>query len=102
MRPNVGLKPTQPQNAAGIRTLPPVSLPVAAAASPPATAAADPPLEPPAMRARFQGLRVVPKNGLIVVTPPPSSWVLLLPRRAVPAAASRATSVASCVGICVS
>ena len=46
------------------------------------------------------GLRVVPKNGLIVVTPPPSSCVLLLPRRTVPAAASRATSVASCEGTC--
>ena len=32
MRPKVGLKPTHPQNAAGMRTLPPVSLPVAASA----------------------------------------------------------------------
>src|SRR5688500_8951313 len=73
MRPYVGLSPTQPHNAAWFRRLPPVSLPVAAVTRPAATAAADPPLDPPAMRLTSQGLRVVPKNGLIVVTPPPSS-----------------------------
>ena len=36
-------------------------------------AAALPPLDPPGILARSTGLRVVPKNGLSVVTPPPSS-----------------------------
>ena len=97
-RPNVGLRPTHPHIAAGMRTLPPVSLPVAATTRRAATAAADPPLEPPAIRARSRGLCVVPKNGLIVVTPPPSSWVLVLPRSTVPASASRVTTAASWSG----
>jgi hypothetical protein len=48
--PYVGLKPTTPQQAAGIRIDPPESVPSAASASPAASAAADPPLEPPAIR----------------------------------------------------
>ena len=99
MSPKVGFRPTHPHSAAGMRTLPPVSLPVAAATSRAATAAADPPLDPPAIRDRSCGLCVVPKNGLIVVTPPPSSWVLVLPRSTVPASVRRATTAASCSGI---
>src|SRR5690242_15114696 len=48
--PYVGLKPTTPQQAAGIRIEPPESVPSAASARPAASAAADPPLEPPAIR----------------------------------------------------
>ena len=47
---DVGLKPTTPQQAAGMRIEPPESVPSAASASPRATAAAEPPLDPPAMR----------------------------------------------------
>ena len=54
--PKVGLKPTHPQNAAGMRTLPPVSLPVAAAQRCATTAAADPPLDPPGMRVGSTGI----------------------------------------------
>ncbi len=49
MRARVGLSPTIPQTAAGIRNDPPPSLPVAAGTIPDATAAAEPPLEPPAL-----------------------------------------------------
>jgi hypothetical protein len=45
--PKLGLKPTTPQHAAGTRTEPPVSVPIAATAAPLATAAADPLDDPP-------------------------------------------------------
>ena len=48
--PYVGLKPTQPQKLAGIRMLPPVSVPMVPAASRAAMAAPEPPLDPPGMR----------------------------------------------------
>src|ERR1700675_3961764 len=46
-RPEVGFSPTMPQNAAGWRIEPPVSVPVAPTHRCAATAAADPPEEPP-------------------------------------------------------
>ena len=49
MRPKVGFKPTVPQNADGMRTDPPVSVPIAMNAMPVATAAPEPPEEPPGM-----------------------------------------------------
>jgi len=45
-------KPTTPQSAAGIRTEPPVSLPIAISHMPSATATAAPEDEPPGTRAR--------------------------------------------------
>ncbi len=48
--PKPGLKPTMPQQAAGMRIDPPVSVPRAPSASPSARAAAEPPLDPPAVR----------------------------------------------------
>ena len=58
----VGLKPASPHNAAGMRTEPPVSEPIAATAMPSVTGTAAPDEEPPGMRpvARSQGLRGVP------------------------------------------
>ena len=53
--------PTTPQNEAGWRMEPPVSLPRASAPMPAATAAAEPPEEPPGTRARSRGLHVRPK-----------------------------------------
>ena len=47
---SVGLRPTMPQQAAGIRIEPAESVPSAASARPAASAAAEPPLEPPATR----------------------------------------------------
>src|SRR5687768_17433517 len=68
-RPYVGLSPTQPQRAAGMRMLPPVSVPIVAQARSATVAAPLPPLEPPGMRSRSQGLRVGPYQWLLVVVP---------------------------------
>src|SRR6478735_6010043 len=57
IRPRVGLRPKRPQQLAGIRIDPPPSDPCATGTRPAATAAAAPPLEPPAIRARSQGVR---------------------------------------------
>src|SRR5207244_1545432 len=51
--------PTTPDNAAGWRIDPPVSVPSAPKAMSAATAAAAPPLDPPGTRERCQGLRVI-------------------------------------------
>jgi hypothetical protein len=59
-RPNVGFKPTIPQQAAGCRMDAPVSLPRAAIARPAATAAAEPPLDPPGWQSVFHGFRTAP------------------------------------------
>ena len=58
----VGLKPVRPHSAEGMRTEPPVSVPIAAAAMPSVTEIAAPEEDPPGMRpvARSQGLRGVP------------------------------------------
>jgi hypothetical protein len=53
---NVGLKPVIPQNAAGLRTEPLVSEPIAPSVNPAATAAAAPLDEPPVKCSAFQGL----------------------------------------------
>eukprot|EP00659_Diplonema_papillatum_P011539 gene11538-biopygen11592 len=60
----VGLNPTTPQNAAGIRIDPPMSVPMPigdawAASSPPS-----PPLEPPTVRVRSKGFCAVPQIAL--------------------------------------
>ena len=49
-----------PQRAAGIRTEPAVSVPIAATHIPEATAAAEPDDEPPVIRVVSQGLRAGP------------------------------------------
>ncbi|CFU77440.1 Uncharacterised protein [Bordetella pertussis] len=58
----LGLKPARPHSAAGMRTDPPVSEPMAPLAMPSVTETAAPEEEPPGMRpvARSQGLRGVP------------------------------------------
>ena len=55
-----------PQNAAGWRIEPPVSVPIAQGARPPATAAAEPPDDPPGTRSRSHGLRTGPVGGVLV------------------------------------
>jgi hypothetical protein len=59
-RPAVGLRPATPQQWAGRRMLPPVSLPISIGDPPAATIAAAPPLEPPDVRSRSNGLFVRP------------------------------------------
>src|SRR6185436_13180515 len=97
-RPYVGLSPTMPQQAAGPRIEPPVSLPVAPEHRNAATAAPEPPLEPPGTRSSAHGLRVAPYHGLLVVEPASNSCVLHLPTRTAPASLSRRTDSASCAG----
>src|SRR6267378_2147986 len=64
--PGLVLKPTTPQNAAGVRSEPPVSEPWAIGPMPVASATAAPPLEPPQVSAGFHGLRVAPNTALKV------------------------------------
>lgn len=54
-RPKVGASPVTPLNAAGMRMLPPVSVPIAARNRPAATPLADPELKPPAQVSRSHG-----------------------------------------------
>ena len=66
IRPRCGLMPTRCVHAAGIRTLPAPSEPMAAATNPAATAAALPPDDPPGVCSRDHGLRVCPNAGPLV------------------------------------
>src|ERR1035437_10153434 len=59
-RPYVGLSPTVPQNDAGMRIEPPVSLPIAMNTMFVATATPEPPLDPPGLCRGFHGLRTAP------------------------------------------
>src|SRR6266446_1384905 len=77
VRPREPLSPTSPQKEAGIRTDPPASLPCAIATMPEATAAAAPPLDPPAVRSVFQGLRVAPHARVSVESVAPHSGTVL-------------------------
>jgi hypothetical protein len=63
-----------------------------------ASAAAEPPLDPPAVRARFHGLRVAPKTAFTVFGPKANSGVLVLPSTMAPAFRSRSTTSASASG----
>ena len=83
--------PTRPQQAAGMRTLPMPSLPWATGTIPAATAAADPPLDPPGVRARSQGLRVMPCTES-VAPKTQSSGTRVSPTTTPPAARMRATT----------
>jgi hypothetical protein len=89
------LSPTTPQNAAGWRIEPPVSVPSEPAASPAATAAAGPPDEPPGTRVRSHGLRVTLRAECSVDEPIANSSMFDLPSITAPALASRSTTVAS-------
>src|SRR5580700_8021395 len=95
MRPQVVLSPAVPQQAAGMRTEPPVSLPYATSASPVATATADPLEEPPGTRVGSRGFTGVPYHGLIPVTPRASSCRFVRPTIRAPAARAPARQAAS-------
>src|SRR3954451_18610544 len=66
-RPKVGLSPNTRQTADAPGTEPTPSVPIAIGPQPAATPAAAPPLDPPLVRAGFQGFRVVPVTGLSAV-----------------------------------
>src|SRR6185369_4450258 len=84
-----------PQNAAGWRIEPPVSVPVANGTMPAATAAAEPPDDPPGTRAASHGLRTGPKWLFSFEDPIANSSMFALPIVTAFAPASRATTVAS-------
>src|SRR5437867_8586844 len=87
--------PTTPQNAAGWRTDPPVSVPSARSTAPAATAAAEPPEEPPGTRAGSIGFFEGPYAECSVEEPIANSSQLVLPAMTAPASRSRRTAVAS-------
>src|SRR5439155_14681650 len=97
-RPGDGRNPTTLQNAAGLRSEPPVSLPSAIGTIPQASATAAPPLLPPQVFVTSYGFRVAPKTVLNVCEPAPNSGVLVLPSVMAPARRMRVTMSASCVG----
>src|SRR5271165_5511858 len=102
-RPHAVLRPTTPQQAAGIRTEPPVSVPNAISASPRATATADPLDDPPGTRRGSRGLTGVPDHWLIPLADQHSSLSEVFPTIRAPAARAVATTVAStCAGSAIS
>ncbi len=84
-----------PQQLAGWRTLPPVSVPRASGTSEAATAAAEPPELPPGMRSRFHGFRVGKKALFSVDEPIANSSRFVLP-------ISTASAFFNCVMTCAS
>src|SRR5205823_11998478 len=84
-----------PQALAGLRTLPPVSLPNASGNRPAAMPAPDPEDEPPGWCAGFQGLRAGGQGRSKLGPPIANSWVESLPSTIAPAPRSRETQTAS-------
>src|ERR1700694_2118846 len=97
-RSGEGRKPTTPQQDAGMRIEPPMSVPMATVAIPAATAAALPPLDPPGVMPARHGLLVAGKIALVVPTAAASSGRLVLPRMAAPAARARGTAAVASSG----
>ena len=107
IRPKVTLSPTSPLKAEGMRTEPPVSLPMPAGARRAATATPVPLEEPPGVRwvLRSHGFQGAPISGLVPQPPKANSTMCVLPSGTMPAASSRSTvaevSVATrCASIC--
>jgi hypothetical protein len=94
-RSRVGLKPQMPENAAGDRMLPPMSVPNPRGLMPAATAVASPPDEPPAVWSREKALAVCPKSGLRLSAKSIVCERLVRPRMTAPASRSAVTSAAS-------
>ena len=78
--PTDGRRPVMPQNAAGMRSEPPRSVPSASAIMPVASAAAPPPVDPPADFVGSHGFRVRPNTSLNVFAPAANSGQFVLPR----------------------
>ena len=93
--PRVVFSPNRAQDAAGARIDPAPSDAVDAGTSAAATAAAAPPLEPPGVRCRSHGLRVMPPARVSVKHWAASSGVRVMPTTIAPAARSRAMKAAS-------
>src|SRR5579872_4125192 len=103
--PNEGTNPwdafthTHPQNAAGIRALPPSSTPRAMSTSPAVTAAPTPPDEPPAECVGLRGLRGGPNTLDSPNAPADASSRFSLPVIVPPASRIRSTTTASSSGV---
>src|SRR5438094_754341 len=93
MRPYVVFNPNRPQYDDGIRIEPPPSPPVPMGTRPPATAAAVPPDDPPGVRSRSHGLRVVPLSLVDVWPTNPNSLAVVSPTSTAPAPRNRDTCV---------
>src|ERR1700730_3668754 len=87
LRPRVGLSPTSPQQAAGMRIEPPPSLAWATGTTPEATAAA----EPPGVRFTSQGFLAGPYNRDSVTGGKPNSGTFVLAKGMKPARLNLAT-----------
>ena len=88
--------PVMPENDAGWRIEPPVSVPVAAGARRAATAAAEPPDEPPGTAFRSHGFFTGPKYEFSFDEPIANSSMLVLPSaHHAGVAANASTTVAS-------
>ena len=87
--------PTMPQQVAGLRTEPPVSVPSAAGAMPAASAAPEPLDEPPGCRSRFHGLRAGGQGRSNAGPPVANSCSATLPSSTAPASRSFFTTKAS-------
>ena len=85
-----------PHHEAGSRTEPPVSVPIAAGASPAETATPEPLDEPPGVRwtVASQGFHGVPMCVLVPQPPMANSTVCVLPSTIMPALMNRRASVA--------
>src|ERR1700761_4187118 len=91
-RPQVVFRPAIPQQAAGIRTEPPVSVPRATSASPAATATAEPLDDPPGSRPGSSGFTGVPDHAFTPLADQHSSVTLVLPTIRAPARRAAATT----------
>lgn len=91
----MGLWLNTPQKPAGTRSEPPMSEPISSDVTCAARAAAAPPDEPPQVRARSQGLFVVPYRALDVCQSPAITGVLVLPQTTAPARRAWLTAAAS-------
>src|SRR5260370_35306874 len=87
--------PVMPENDAGWRIEPPVSVAVAAGARRAATAAAEPPDEPPGTALRSHGFLTGPNAEFSFDEPIANSSMLVLPSATMPARDKRAPTVAS-------
>src|ERR1039457_4284631 len=85
-----------PQQAAGIRTEPPVWVPSPTSASPLATATAEPLDEPPGTRPASSGFTGVPDHGFVPAADQHSSVRLVLPTILAPDRPAAATPAAAC------
>ena len=89
MRPQLGFRPTSPQQAAGSRIEQPVSVARPRSQRPAASAAAFPPDEPPVVLPGCAGFCTVPYHGFWLVTPQANSCRFAFPTITAPASTRR-------------